>query len=125
MALSSNNLSRKRDAQTDESQCSTAQHIVRSSKELFRTDKKRQAAALGGHKPVDDSTKRPGASPENAIVIEDSEPEHSASKIESQHHDSRLRTYVNEWRVKTGESEKALDPKKILKLFRVVEKTLA
>ncbi|KAI9466004.1 peptidase family C78-domain-containing protein [Lactarius psammicola] len=83
---------------------------------------------LGGHRHRDSSAKRPRASPprdDNVIVIEDSEPEQGASKVEPQRHDSRQRTKVDKGRVRTGDSREVLDPKKVLKLFRVDEKKLA
>ncbi|KAH9001470.1 DUF1671-domain-containing protein [Lactarius akahatsu] len=125
MALSSYNLSRKRDVWPNKSKYSTAQHVVQSLKEPFRSHKKR--ATRGGRRHSDSSAKRPRSSPlgdDNVIVIEDSEPEEGAStKVGPQSHDSG--TKVDKWLVKTGENRKVLDTKKTLKLFRVDEKKLA
>jgi len=124
-ALSSYNLSRQRGVHPSESKCSTGQPILQSLKEPFRSHKKRHAATPGGHRHRDGSAKRRCASPDNVIVIEDSEPEEGASNVDPQRHDSRQRTEVDKGRARTGESGKALDPKKVLKLFRVDEKKLA
>lgn len=125
VALSSYNLSRKRDVRPNESKYSTAQHVVQSLKEPFRSHKKR--ATPGGRRHNDSSAKRPRSSPpgdDNVIVVEDSEPEEGAStKVGPQCHDSR--TKVEKWRAKIGEYAKVLDTKKTLKLFRVDEKKLA
>ncbi|KAH9030674.1 DUF1671-domain-containing protein, partial [Lactarius pseudohatsudake] len=125
VALSSYNLSRKRDVRPNESKYSTARHVVQSLKEPFRSHKKR--ATPGGRRHGDSSAKRPHSSPlgdDNVIVIEDSEPEEGAStKVGPQSHDSR--TKVEKWLVKTGENIKVLDTKKTLNLFRVDEKKLA
>lgn len=128
MALSSYNLSRRRDVQPDEKKYSTVQHIVQSLKEPFRSHKKRHAPTPGGHRHGDGSAKRLRASPledDNVIVIEDPDPEEGASKVEPQRHDSRRRTKVDKGRVRTGETGEVSDPKKILKSFRVDEKKLA
>lgn len=92
MALASYNLSRQRGVRTDESKYGTRQHIVQSLKESFRSHEKRRAPTPGGHRPGDDSAKRPRAShlgDDNVIVLEDSEPEEGASKVEPYRHDSR------------------------------------
>jgi hypothetical protein len=128
MALAAYNLSRQRDVQTDESKHSTGQRIVQSLKEPFRSDKKRHAGTPGGHRPGDNSAKRPRVRPhgdDDVIVVEDSEPEEGASKVEPRRHASPQRTQVNKVRVRTSEIGKVSDPKKILKLFRVDEKKLA
>jgi hypothetical protein len=122
-------LSTKRDIQPDESNHSSAHHIVQSLKEPFRSHKKRLAVTPDGNLHRDGSAKRPRADPirdDNVIVIEDSEPEEGGSKVEpQQRHEGRQRTKVDKGCAKTGESEKVLDSKKILKLFRVDEKKLA
>ncbi|KAH9004936.1 DUF1671-domain-containing protein [Lactarius hatsudake] len=114
-----------RDVRPNESKYGTAQHVVQSLKEPFRSHKKRPTP--GGRRHGDSSAKRPRSSPlgdDNVIVIEDSEPEEGAStKVGPQCHDSR--TKVAKWRAKIGENRKVLDTKKTLKLFRVDEKKLA
>jgi len=123
-------LSTKRDIQRDESKYSSAHHIVQSLNEPLRSHKKRHAVTPDGNLHGEGSAKRPCAGPirdDNVIVIEDSEPEEGGgSKVEpQQRHEGRQRTKVDKGNVKTGESEKILDSKKILKSFRVDEKKLA
>lgn len=127
MALSCyDNLSTKRDVQPDESKCSTAPHIAQSLKESFRSHKKRHPATPRGSLHRDGSAKRPRTRPrrdDNAIVLE---PKEGGSKVEpQQRHDGQQSTKVDNGRVRRGESGKAMSSKRILKRFRVAEKSLA
>jgi hypothetical protein len=117
-------LSAKQHIQPDDSKYSTAQRIVQSLKEPLRSHEKGHAVTLGGNLHRDDSAKRP---PRNDNVLEDPEPskEGTSNVQHQQRHDSRQQTEVDKGRARTGKIGKVLNPKRILKLFRVDEKKLA
>jgi hypothetical protein len=119
--------STKQNVQPDESRHRTAQHIVQSLKEPFRSHEKRHTATPSGILCRDGSAKRPHASSViDTTVLEDSKPEEGGSKVDTQQpHDSRQRKKVDKGDKRTGESKKVLDSKKILRLFRINEKRLA
>lgn len=112
--------------QPDDRKHSTTQRIVQSLKEPLRSHKKRHAVTLGGKLHRDSSTKRP-LRVDDVNVLEDPEPtKEGTSKVEhQQRHNSRQQTQVDKGRVRTGIIGKVLNPKRILKLFRVNEKKLA
>lgn len=119
-------LSTKRTAQPNVSKHRSAQQIVQSLKEPFRSHNKMHAAIPGGNLNKDGSATRPRAREDIVVVLEDSEHGEGGSRVEPQQpRDSRQRTQVDKGGERTGESGEMLDSKKILKLFRVKEKKLA
>ncbi len=76
---------------------------------------------------MDGSVKRPRSSPrgeDDVIVLDDCEHEEGTSIVEPR--DNSLRgPDVDKGCARTSQREKVLEPKKVLKLFRVDEKKLA
>ena len=127
IACSSFNLSRGREAHPDRSKPSTPRRLVESLEKLSPSRNKGfvgPSADEPGHSP----TKRLRAGPhtgDNVIILEDSEPEGNAPKAMRDHGNSDRGTMINWVRMRAGGDGKALDPKKVLRLFRVGQKRLA
>lgn len=127
IALSSFNLSKGREAHPDRSKPSAPQRFMESLEKLSPSRNKRfvgPSASEPGHSP----TKRLRAGPDagdDVIILEDSEPEGSAPKATHDRSNSHRGTMSKWVGMKAGGDEKALDPKKVLKLFRVDQKRLA
>ncbi|KAI0256488.1 peptidase family C78-domain-containing protein [Lactifluus subvellereus] len=127
IALFSFNLSRGREAHPDRSKPSTPRRLVESLEKLSHSRNKRIVGPSAGE-PKHSPTKRLRAGShtgDDVIILEDSEPEGSAPKA-MRDRDNSDRGRVTNWvRMRAGGDEKALDPKKVLTLFRVNQKRLA
>ena len=75
---------------------------------------------------MDSSASRPRTRPRSDDNVVDLESEEAGSKAEpQQRHDGQQRTRVDKGRMRTGKSKKVISSKRILKQFRIAEKTLA
>jgi hypothetical protein len=122
IALSSYNLSRGREAHLDKSKPSMSRRLAESVEKLSQSRNKRPIDSSAAE-PRHSSTKRMQDSSlgddHDVIILEDL-PEGSAPTA------IRNRgTMTDRVRISTGENEKAITPKKVLRLFRVNEKKLA
>lgn len=115
-------LSKEQRGQPGNSKLSTTRRLKESLKKPFQPHSKRAGPSAEGR--VDGSPKRPRTGPigDDVIVIEDSGVVSSPSKSVSQH-DSCGHGVMTE--IEAAGDEKTLDPKNVLKLFRIDQKKLA
>jgi hypothetical protein len=121
IALSSFNLSRGREVHLDNSKPSTSRRLVGSLEKLTPSRNKRLVADEPG--PSSPKRMRAGSPGDDDVIIMEGPPEGNAPKAMPDRGKS-VGTMTNWARMKTGENEKALDPRKVLRSFRVDPKRL-
>ncbi|KAH9998137.1 peptidase family C78-domain-containing protein [Russula compacta] len=121
VALSSFNSSKQHGDHPDNNKHSTSRPSAESPKKALESRNKRAGPSAGGR--GDGSPKRLRAgSIGDVIIIEDPRAVEGPSNYVSEHHNGVMAEEETE---KLGGDERTLDPKKVLKLFRVDQKKLA
>lgn len=124
IALSSFNSSKQQGAHPGNNKPSTSRNSAESPKKALESRNKHAGPLAGGR--GDGSPKRLRAgSIGDVIIIEDSRAVEGPSKYVSEHHNSAHGAIAEGETEKSGRDERTLDPKKVLKLFRVDQKKLA
>ncbi len=124
-ALSSFNSSNQRGTHPSDSKHSSARHrLANSPKNAHQSSNKRAGPSPAGGSP---KRLRAGSIEEDVIFIEDSRAAASSSKSLPEHHNIGHRVTAEKEAERAGkhESEKMLEPKKVLGLFRVNRTKLA
>jgi hypothetical protein len=122
MALSSFNLSRGQEAHLDNSKISTSRRLVGPLEKLTQSRNKRLVADEPG--PSSLKRMRAGSPGDDHVVIIEDSPGGNQPKAMPERGRSVGGMMTNWARKRTGENEKALGPKKVLRSFRVDPKRL-
>jgi hypothetical protein len=125
IVLSSLDLSKQRRSHLGDNKPSTTRRITESLKKPFqpRSERAGPSAEERGESPP--KRRRTGPIEDDVIVVEDSGVASRPSKSVSQRDNCGLGVMTEIEAEKVGRDERALDPRKVLKLFRVDQKTLA
>lgn len=130
IALSSFNPSSQRGTRPTESKHSSPRrHLVDSLKIPLQSHNKRAGPSADGERIGSPKRLRAGSIGEDVIVVEASSATASPSRSPPKHHDRGHRAMtereVDSEKVSKDKDERTLDPRKVLKLFRIDQKKLA
>ena len=125
IVLSSFNLSKQRRSHLGDKKLSTTRRLTESMKKPFQPRSERAGPSAEGRGESPPKRRRTSPVEDDVIIIEDSGVVSSPSKPVSQRNNSGHGAMTEFEAEKVARDERALDPKKVLRLFRVGQKNLA